>query len=888
MMRTVLRKTVILSLLLFYFLPLFSQVLSKKGLIKAVHEADIFYYYDQNYEKASTLYESLLKIYPENSNFSAKLGICYLNLDGKKPDALKLLTKASLNIVTYDKEYLEYGEKAPLDTYFYLAVAYHQNDSLQKAIKLYSDAKKRLAATEIFRNEYIDNQIRNCKYAIEMQKKPLTILTSLFAPWLNDYPGSCNPVLAKNDSVFVFTVVNNGQSRILCSYKSGSWKKPVDITKQLGGSDRFYSNSITGDGRLLIIYMDDSGDGNLYYSLRKDTTWTKIKSLGKEINTIYWESHGFITPDGKTLYFASNRPGGSGELDIWVSEKADDGSWKRPVNCGNTINTPYNENTPFFDPSSNTLTFSSVGHLGMGGYDVFRSTKRNGTWTKPIGLPYAFNNSLDNTFFILNNNSEGYITSLFNEKEKSRNIYTISAEDNPDKIISANGTVSLQDGMPVDPVQMHIQLFDQKTGILLKNISVIDSGSFKYEMKPGKFKILISRISKKKTDTINLNVNVNKEKKEENQTESRSLIDTAVFKFEVKPGDYQLFINHIGYKTDTINLSIPSKYSGNYISLNSSLIPNKVSTGDYLEIKNLLFDFDSYKLTNEAIATLEILKSILINYPELKIEVAGYTDSKGSTEYNRKLADNRVKEAINYLTASGISPSRFTKKAFGKSEFEALNTYPDGSDNPEGRKYNRRVTFGIVDPKTGVIIHQDTFTPEYLRQSFSMKYSIVLIKTRQNLAPDYFRALKMDEMHFIKPIKTDSVSLYTLGLFYNKTDALKYLVYVKENGFKDAYLVNQYEINVEQESQNNPETASGRSASEKVLTIQLKASKTPLNMKLFKGIEGVSEIFSDDGYYRYVYGKYNSFTKAKAELVRLQESGFDNAFIRDLNLLTHK
>jgi hypothetical protein len=87
-MRTVLRKTAILSLLFFYLLPLFSQVLSKKGLIKAVHEADIFYYYDQNYEKASALYESLLKSYPENSNFSAKLGICYLILDGKKPDAL--------------------------------------------------------------------------------------------------------------------------------------------------------------------------------------------------------------------------------------------------------------------------------------------------------------------------------------------------------------------------------------------------------------------------------------------------------------------------------------------------------------------------------------------------------------------------------------------------------------------------------------------------------------------------------------------------------------------------------------------------------------------------------------------------------------------------------
>jgi outer membrane protein OmpA-like peptidoglycan-associated protein/tetratricopeptide (TPR) repeat protein len=887
-MRTVFRKAIILSLLLFCFIPLFSQTLSKKGLIKAVHDADIFYYYDQNYEKASAMYESLLKIYPGNSNFSAKLGICYLNLDGRKADALRLLSKASLNVVSIDKEYLEYGEKAPLDTYLYLAVAFHQNDSLQKAITFYSDAKKRLSATEIFRNEYIDNQIRDCKYAIEMKKKPLTILTSLFTPWLKDYPGACNPVLAKNDSVFIFTVINNDITKIFCSYKSGSWKKPLDITKQLGGYDKLYSNSITGDGRLLIIYMDDGGDGNLYYSQRKDSTWTKIKSLGREINTIYWESHGFITPDGKTLYFASNRPGGAGELDIWVSEKDDNGSWKHPLNCGPTINTPYNENTPFFDPLSNTLTFSSIGHLGMGGYDVFRSIKRNGTWTEPLGLPYSFNNTLDNTFFILDNNSTGYITSLYNEKDKSRNIYSISAEDNTDKTISANGTVSLQDGMPVDPVQMTIQLFDQKTGILLKNISVVDSASFKYVMKPGKFKILISRIGKKKTDTINLNVNVKNENKEENRTISQSRIDTALFKFDIKPGDYQLFINHIGYKTDTINLSIPSLYSGNYIAINSSLIPNKITSGEFLDIKNILFDFDSYKLTNEAVAALEKLKSILISYPELKIEVAGYTDSKGTTEYNRKLASNRVQEVINYLTGSGILPSRFTKKAFGKSEFEALNTNPDGSDNPEGRKYNRRVTFGIVDPKNGIIIHQDTFTPEYLRQPFSMKYSIVLVKTKQILTPDYFRTLKLNEMHFIKPIKTDSVSLYILGLFYNKADALNYLVYVKENGFKDAYLINQYEIKVSQESRNIPETVSGQTAGEKVYTIQLKASKSQLNMNLFKGIDGVSEVSSDDGYYRYVYGKFNSFTKAKTELVHLQETGFKNAFIREFNSLTHK
>ena len=114
-----------------------------------------------------------------------------------------------------DKEYIEYGEKAPLDIYMYLAIAYHQNDSLQKAISLYNDAKKRLGGTEVFREEYIDKQIRDCRYAMEMEKKPLTIISNLFAPWLKEYPGACNPVISKNDSVFIFTMKKDGKTRIL-------------------------------------------------------------------------------------------------------------------------------------------------------------------------------------------------------------------------------------------------------------------------------------------------------------------------------------------------------------------------------------------------------------------------------------------------------------------------------------------------------------------------------------------------------------------------------------------------------------------------------------------------------------------------------------------------
>ena len=359
-MKIDLKKTVFLLLLSSYILPAFAQVQTRKEFLKAIEQADVLYYYEQNYDQAAALYEKLLTDYPGNANLSAKLGICYLNIDGKNPDALKMLRAASLNIVKDDKEYREYADKAPLDTYLYLAIAYHHNDSLQKAITLYEDAKEKLSGNSSFRIEYIDNQIRDCEYAMEMKKKPLTLITDVFAKWLVDYPGAINPVLAKNDSVFVFTQKQNGKTRIFCSYKTDTWNRPADITDQLGGFDRFYTNSITGDGKYLIVYLDDGGDGNLYYSQRRDTTWSKIKSIGKPINTIYWQAHGFITPDGKFLFFSSNKPGGEGELDIWYSEKDASGDWGEPVNCGNVINTPYNEDTPFFDQQNNALIFSSV------------------------------------------------------------------------------------------------------------------------------------------------------------------------------------------------------------------------------------------------------------------------------------------------------------------------------------------------------------------------------------------------------------------------------------------------------------------------------------------------------------------------------------------------
>jgi outer membrane protein OmpA-like peptidoglycan-associated protein/tetratricopeptide (TPR) repeat protein len=871
------RKFLIVFIFILTNLILSSRAQINKEFIKAVLEADNYFYFEQDYEKAASLYQPLVNAHPGHLNLAAKLGMCYLNIDGKKGDALRYLKAAAANIVRNDNEYTEYGVSAPLDTYLYIAIAYQQNDSLEKAIQYFTEARKRLSGHDAFSTEYINNQIKNCKYAIEARKKPVVLETGLLIPWLADFPGATNPVISKNDSVFVFTQKQKGKTRILCSYKvSGIWRMPSDITKQLGGLERYYSNSITGDGKTLIIYMDDGRDGNIYYSLRNDSGWSKIRSLGRTINTIYWEAHGFITPDGNSLYFSSNRPGGKGELDIWVSEKDKDGRWKKPVNCGNTINTPYNENTPFFDADSKTLFFSSSGHTSLGGYDIFRSSFNRGSWSHPAGLPYPLNTSMDNTFFIYNNSDSGYITSLYDEQAGYRNIYSIKKGVTPEKRIAAEGSVTTQDDLAVDTEKTSILLTDARTGVPLRSISVHDPAAYRLVIKPGDFNIVISQISSK-TDTINIRTKADTLKRE------RQLTDTGMYRFDVAPGDYILYIKLPGYKTDTIALNLPPDHAGSVIQINSALIPEKVYNQNFLIIRNIFFDYDKYNLDNKAIAILDMMRTILVDYPELKIEVSGYTDSRGSPEYNMKLAEKRADAVINYLAGKGISSSRLTRRAFGSSDFAALNTNTDGSDNAEGRRYNRRATFGILDPNTGVSIIKEAYVPRHLRHPSSFKFSIILVKSEEELRPNQFSNLDMAATLFINPVRMESATAYIVGEFLNKMDALKYLEYVKEKGFKDAQIITQYDIYIAQDVSPDENLLIVTEPATKVYTIQLAAARKPVNMSFFKDIEGVREIYSSDKYYRYVTGEYGSVAAARPEVASLREAGFKDAFIRNLS-----
>lgn len=814
------------------YLP--AQETDKREFARAVQEADLSFYYDEDYEKAASLYEPLLKSNPGNENLAAKLGICYLNLEGKKKEALSLLRTASTNFASGTRDYSESGEKAPADVMMYLALAYQMNDSLEKAVSIYKALKQDVGKSEVFREDYLDKQINSCMYAIEMKKKPLTILREYFTPWLEKYAGACNPVISENDSVFVFTQKTGGKTRIFCSYKKDTWDLPVEITPQLGGYDRLYTNSITGDGKLLVLFIDDGGDGNLYFSERKGTQWSRIKAAGKNINSIYWESFGYITPDGKQLYFSSNRNGGQGELDIWLSARNPDGSWNQPVNLGKTINTPYNEDTPFFDQVSGELVFSSSGHLGMGGYDVFRSVFENNIWTNPSGLPFAFNTTTDNTFFVPKGKSHGFITTLFDDKNNSSGIFEVVSSDPAEELTVAEGSIILGDGIKTDP---------EKASVSLINLNKPSSPAAIPVSADGKFRL------------------------------------------EARPGDYQVNVTYPDYESTTVKLNIPLFYLSHYMHLDVTLVPEKIADGRFLAVNNILFSFNSYELNEESIRALEEIKSVLIDNPELKIKLAGYTDALGSQDYNLQLAGKRAKAIVDYLTSQSIPASRFVSTAYGATDFIALNTNDDGSDNPEGRKYNRRVEFGIVDPQTGVTISHDTYTPEHFRIPSSMKYSVVLIKSPKRLSKDYFSKLSLGGKLAIRSIESDTLSVYAVGVFLNRPDAVTYLGHAREMGFKDANVINQYDLNEEAKSLSKRNIIVSLATGKRIYTIQLIEAKSPVSMDMFREITGVREISGDDGYYRYLYGEYENQAHAQEALKGILEKGFGEALIRELNSL---
>lgn len=484
---------VLLQLMILALSPVAADSQSNVEKKKIFAEAESSLLFDE-YELANPLYLLLEK--PDNFNIKYKIGICYLNIPGEKSKAIPYLESASDN-ATYEAKINRYREKrAPLDAYFFLGKAYMVNNDLEKALSTFRTFKNLALETEekggMKNLEYIDQLIESCNNAMSAKEDPFRISKNRLGKDFSQGSINENPAVSFDGNTIVYTERRGILNAIMFSKKvEGRWQVPVEITEQLQAGDDCSSSSLNYDGTLLFLYKNDNFDGNIYSSEYVNGSWSPIRKLNNNINTKFYESHASISADGLRLYFTSNREGGKGALDIYMSELDPSGEWGPPVNLGNNINTPFNEETPFITINDSILYFSSEGHEGLGGYDIFRSRGSGTVWNAPENMGFPINSTDDDKFFQPFNNDESGYYSLPTEYKKKDIFHITLTNIRLGRIFEIAGNYSLRDTVVEFDESNAIHLINRASGDTVETgYPDMFTGKYNFIVAPGDFRLV--------------------------------------------------------------------------------------------------------------------------------------------------------------------------------------------------------------------------------------------------------------------------------------------------------------------------------------------------------------------------------------------------------------
>ena len=453
------------------------------------------HYLFEEYDLANQLY--ILLDRPDNFNIKYKIGTSYLHIPGEKERAIPYL-EAAISDASYDAQPALFKElRAPLDAYFNLAKAYMINNELDKAmttLKKFSQLAKATRPKGGMENlEYIDQQILACNNAISFQQNPVLMSREILGPAFSQGSINENPAISFDGNSIVYLERRGTVNVLFYSRKvRGKWQTPVEITGKINAGEDCTTCALNKDGTLLFLYKIDNYDGNIYTSSLVNDDWTPIKKLNRNINTKFYESHASVSSDGKQLYFTSNREGGLGGLDIYVSEMDASGDWGPAVNLGSAINTPFNEETPFISASGTELYFSSEGHEGMGGFDNFLSRKSGTLWETPRNLGYPINTTDDDKFFNSFDEGKNAVYSMTTGYKK-KEIFFLSFNTNISQTFQIRGKLSLQDTLIAFSENYAIHLLDRKTADTMDvGFPNKFTGHYNFFVNPGSFRIVFT------------------------------------------------------------------------------------------------------------------------------------------------------------------------------------------------------------------------------------------------------------------------------------------------------------------------------------------------------------------------------------------------------------
>jgi OOP family OmpA-OmpF porin len=404
----------------------------------------------------------------------------------------------------------------------------------------------------------------------------------------------------------------------------------------------------------------------IYYALKEGDHWSEPILMDKNINlkrttsthpTVGRESR----KEQEVIYFVSDREGGRGDLDIWYTVwDARKEIYKAPKNAGSKINTPGIETTPFYDSKTQTLYYSTNGKPNIGGLDVYKSVGEMRKWEPSVNLGPPVNSTADDLDFTLKPSGKGgYFVS---NRLGGRSLYNPTCCDDIYEFNFNQFIEVVYEGTFVDKGSMEELDGDIEINVYLKN----EYG--------GKF------------------------------LSERLLLSGNKFELTLRPGfDYLIEVKKEGYLNNTVDISSKNMFESRVVKevLEFEEIPKTP-----ILIKNLNYEFDSPKLTTDSKIILDTTLILLFQKnPQMIVEIASHTDSKGTDTYNLKLSQGRAESVVNYLVEHGVNAMQLKAKGYGETMAIAPNENTDGTDNPEGRRLNRRTEFTIIGTLTREIIN---------------------------------------------------------------------------------------------------------------------------------------------------------------------------------------
>lgn len=504
-----------------------------------------------------------------------------------------------------------------------------------------------------------EKAMETATFGKEAIKNPMHFNPINMGPNINSEHDEYLAALTADEQEIIFTVRQPRNENTICVFcqteedfyvskqVNNSWQPREAMGAPIKSGYNEGAQCISPDGRYLFYTLCNTdygmGSCDLYWAKRIGDRWSRPRNFGEPVNSKHWESQPTIAPDGRTIIFASNRPGGFGGVDLWKTTMTEEGVFSVPENLGPVINTKGDDTAPFIHSDGKTLYFCSDGRPGMGGKDIYYSTLlSDGNWSAPVNMGYPLNTPADEINISINAaGNTGYIASDKEGGFGGLDLYSFTLDEKlrPTPVTYLKGRVI--DAFTKRPVEAQIEMIDlNQDKLLTSTTSDPETGEFLACILTGTNVLL--NVSNPLYPFYSENFQIDKEAS------------------EIEP-----YIKDISLQ--------------------------RAGVGKTYILQNIFFEFDKSDLQPASFVELNLLVDYLKQNHDIAIEIGGHTDDQGSDDYNNRLSLARAKAVYDYLLSKGIEASQVSYKGYGKSQPIADNS------TEEGRAANRRTEFKIVE-----------------------------------------------------------------------------------------------------------------------------------------------------------------------------------------------